>query len=410
MDRVATATQQLGPGALLAKLDIRSAYRLIPVHPDDRPLFGFSWRGHDYVDGMLPFGLHSAPKIFTAVVDALEWILRCRGVTTVDHYLDDFVTLGPPASPLCGAHLDTILHTCSELGLPLAMDKLDGPTSCIVFLGIEIDMRAGILRLPDDKLQRILQTLSRWANRRACVRRELESLIGLLHHACKVVRPGRSFLRRMIDLLRVPQRPHHHVRLNQPFWADLQWWASFTAQWNGVAILPSPHPPVHEVTSDASGSWGCSAWSNNSWFQYQWTETAADIHISFRELFAVLLACATWGGGWRGARVRCRCNNMAAVQCVARRTCRDPPLMHLLRCLFFVEAFFQFELVAVHLPGCSNELADDLSRDRLSSFLLKAPHMDPHPTELHPHLLLNTRSSWSSAAWTRLFTTTLNSA
>ena len=88
VNKVARAAGRLGVGTLLAKLDIRSAYRLIPVHPDDRPLLGFQWQGVQYVDGMLPFGLHSAPKIFTAIANALEWVARQRGVPEIDHYLD----------------------------------------------------------------------------------------------------------------------------------------------------------------------------------------------------------------------------------------------------------------------------------------------------------------------------------
>ena len=61
----------LGQGALLAKFDIASAYRMVPVHPEDRPLLGMRWRGELLVDGALPFGLRSAPKLFTAVADAL---------------------------------------------------------------------------------------------------------------------------------------------------------------------------------------------------------------------------------------------------------------------------------------------------------------------------------------------------
>ena len=94
------------------------------------------------------------------------------------------------------------------------MDKVEGPTAYLTFLGIEIDTTAGILRLPRDKLNQIHNLLEQWAGKKVCTRRELESLIGTLQHACKVVRPGRAFLRRMIDLLRSPQRPYHHTRLN----------------------------------------------------------------------------------------------------------------------------------------------------------------------------------------------------
>ena len=52
------------------------------------------WKGNIYVDAKLPFGLRSAPKIFIAVADALEWCLAAEGVEVVYHYLDDFAVLG----------------------------------------------------------------------------------------------------------------------------------------------------------------------------------------------------------------------------------------------------------------------------------------------------------------------------
>ena len=61
VEAVARAAQRLGNGALMAKLDIKSAYRLVPVHLSDRHLLGVEWNGAIYVDGMLPFGLRSAP-------------------------------------------------------------------------------------------------------------------------------------------------------------------------------------------------------------------------------------------------------------------------------------------------------------------------------------------------------------
>ena len=68
-------------------------YCLIPVHPNNHPLLCFQWQGVQYVDSMLPFGLHLAAKIFTAVADVLEWVACQRGVPEIDHYLDDIVTL-----------------------------------------------------------------------------------------------------------------------------------------------------------------------------------------------------------------------------------------------------------------------------------------------------------------------------
>ena len=166
--------------------------------------------------------------------------------------------------------------------------------------------------------------------------------------------------------------------------------------------------PRFEVTSDASGQWGCGAWSQSNWFQFQWPEESRHHHIAFKELVAVLLACAVWGSKWHGTRIICRCDNQAAVQSITNRSCRDPSLMHLLRCLFFLEAYFEFELTAIHIPGVHNDLADDLSRDRLSSFLSKAPWADHLPSPIPPHLatmLLDLSQDWTHPPWTRQFST-----
>ncbi len=67
---------KLGQGSRLAKIDIQHAYRIIPIHPQDRLLVGMQFEGRVFLDTTLPFGLRSAPKIFTAVADALKWVLR----------------------------------------------------------------------------------------------------------------------------------------------------------------------------------------------------------------------------------------------------------------------------------------------------------------------------------------------
>ena len=87
---------RLGRGTLLAKIDIRNAFRLCPVRPEDRPLLGIYWRQQYYYDLVLPFGLRSAPFIFNQVADAFEWICREEfGISDLIHLLDDFLTAGP---------------------------------------------------------------------------------------------------------------------------------------------------------------------------------------------------------------------------------------------------------------------------------------------------------------------------
>lgn len=74
--------KRLGLGTIMAMLDLHSAYRKVPVHPDDQHLLSLEWQGVVYTDKALPFGLRLAPKLFTAVADGLAWALECRGLIT----------------------------------------------------------------------------------------------------------------------------------------------------------------------------------------------------------------------------------------------------------------------------------------------------------------------------------------
>ena len=163
------------------------------------------------------------------------------------------------------------------------------------------------------------------------------------------------------------------------------------------------------VASDASGHCGCGAWSQKSWFLFQWPVVVQQSH---KELFAVLLAVAAWGNRWRGMCVQWFCYNQAAVHAVSSRSCRDAQMMRLVRSLFFFEAWFDFQLIAAYLPGVQNDLAYDLSRDRLSSFLSKVQSPDLEPARLHPELpaLLLEEQGWTSPAWTTIFTSTVTEA
>ena len=101
VDDAARILMGLGKGAKLAKMDIAHAYRNVPIHPNDRALLGMRWNKIIYIDTALPFGLRSAPKIFCAVSDTLEWILLQASISSCLHYLDDFLTLGAAESEEC---------------------------------------------------------------------------------------------------------------------------------------------------------------------------------------------------------------------------------------------------------------------------------------------------------------------
>ena len=82
IDDAASKVAALGPGALLAKMDVRQAYRNVPVAPEDRTVLGLRWDNLIYIDQVLPFGLRSAPMIFSAIADTLLWIMVKKATIT----------------------------------------------------------------------------------------------------------------------------------------------------------------------------------------------------------------------------------------------------------------------------------------------------------------------------------------
>ena len=412
VDDAARAIEKAGRGARLAKVDIKSAYRMIPIHPEDRPLLGMMWKGALYVDAALPFGLRSAPKIFTGVADALEWRLKLEGVQQVFHYLDDFLIVAQPDSPQCGEELQRLLRIFSRLGVPVAEEKLVGPSVCLTFLGIELDTDRMLRRLPQSKLTELQSLVMEWLPKKYGKVKDLQSLVGKLQHACKVVRPGRTFLRRMFELLRGVGRRREFVRLNTDFKSDLWWWHCFLGAWNGVAMMENyPSGELEfKLFTDASGSFGCGAWWGTEWLQLKWPEGLEEWSIARKELLPIVVACMVWGRQWMRSTVTVYCDNEAVVEMVRAGYSKEPSLMHLLRCMFFVTAFHELALRPVHIPGSCNTVADAISRNNLAQFRLQVPEAKPAPVVLPPRvadLLIRKCPDWTSPDWRQWFSSCL---
>jgi len=111
---------------------------MVPIHPEDQHLLGIHWDSSIFMDQMLPFGLRSAPMIFSAVADAAQWALMRCGIAHSLHYLDDFILVSTSAaSAEHQKHL--LVSQFDSLGIPIEPTKLEGPTQCFTFLGIEVD-------------------------------------------------------------------------------------------------------------------------------------------------------------------------------------------------------------------------------------------------------------------------------
>ena len=199
---------------------------MLSIHPEDQALLRVCWEGIIYTDRVLPFVLRSAPKIFSAVADALQWIVVNKGVRKLLHYLDDLIFVSESFEE-ASTNKQILVDTFNHLGVPFELSKLEGPVMYLTFLGIEVDTRTLRIRLPSDKLLHLKEELVAAVSNRCLSKRALQSLTGLLQHATKVVRPGRSFLHCLYALQNVGSLPIHHIHLNQAARADITWWSLF---------------------------------------------------------------------------------------------------------------------------------------------------------------------------------------
>lgn len=201
------------------------------------------WEGKYYYDIILP--LRSAPFLFNQLSDAVEWILlnKCL-ISFVYHILDDFLIIEPasltfPYNQPRKQSLSSMLLTFKNFNIPIAGDKTQGPRKVLEFMGIILDSDRMEARLPLDKVERIKAFLISFQGRKSCTLKDLQTLIGTLNFACKVVSPGRPLLQRMIELTRKVSKPHHHIKLSSGFFKDLNMWQQFISGWNGASFFLS---------------------------------------------------------------------------------------------------------------------------------------------------------------------------
>jgi hypothetical protein len=150
-----------GKGCLLSKTDIQNSFKIIPIHPDDHELLGFSLGDQYYFDRTLPMGLSLSWKLFETFSTAVHWIIDHKlGGSGCVHILDDFLFVGPANSPLCLQTLEKHLTMSKQIGLPIKADTTVFPTTTLTFLGLELDSELMEIRLRLDKLGNLKDQLN----------------------------------------------------------------------------------------------------------------------------------------------------------------------------------------------------------------------------------------------------------
>lgn len=371
--------------SFLAKCDIESAFRIIPIHPDDRHVLGFHWQSQFYFDKCLPMGLSESCKIFEEFSSAIEWAITHKlGASGVVHVLDDFLFIEPNKLS-CDRILSDFQNMCKMIGLPLAPDKTFGPEQILPFLGITLDTIKFEARLPPDKVSHCKELTQIFKTRKKVTLKELQSLVGTLQFATSVVCPGRPFLRRLIDLTIGVQKPFFKIRLTNESRADLQTWYTFLTSFNGKSFFLDEKwvysDSLHFFT-DACTTIGYGAIFGDQWFSGEWLPSVKQLGlpISVLEFYPIVVAVVTWGDLLQNKCVSFFTDNQALVPVINKQTAKNKMLMRLLRILVLFCLKHNILFKAFHVPGCQNDKADALSRLQVDKFKTLHPTASIAPT------------------------------
>ncbi|KAM3926861.1 uncharacterized protein RB166_009695 [Leptodactylus fuscus] len=202
--------------------------------------------------------------------------------------------------------------------------------------------------------------------------KELQSLLGKLNFACRIIPMGRVFNRRLAAATLGVSHPHHFVHLGKELRGDLRVWHSFLVNYNGRSLIRNKvvDSVDMDLFTDAAGSVGFGAYCQGRWCFGMWPPSWVE-------------------SGWdkfRDKKVRFNCDNLGVVQAINNLSASSPPVVCLLQKLVLLCLSLNAWVVASHVPGVFNCVADAISRSQWKRFRELAPEAeevgDPFPEDL----------------------------
>lgn len=387
-DEVLEMIANLGTDSFLAKMDVKSAFRLLPVHPADQELLGFKFNNQFYYDMCLPMGCSISCALWEKFASFLEWVTITKtGKDTLGHYLDDFIFAAKDIEG-CKLLMSSFQNTCRDFGIPLAEEKTVGPKKSLVFLGIEIDTEKMVISIPEDKTIALKHSISQILGKSKITLKILQSLVGTLNFCAKAIPAARAFNRRFCDAMCGIKHPSHFIRVNEGMKSDLRVWLSFLEQFNGslnfLEINWLSDFDLHLYTDSAGNpQLGCGVYLQGQWAYFQWphewqnTDIISD--ITFLELIPIVLAVMLFKSHFHNKKIMFHTDNIALVAILNKKTSKSKRVMQLVRPLVLYAMINNTYFKSRHISGCNNSIADSISRKQWTRFRSLAPEADVHP-------------------------------
>jgi hypothetical protein len=386
-DQAVGLVQEVGHMAYLAKCDIKSAFRLLPIYPGDFDLLGFKFDGKYFIDKCLPMGASISCSHFECFSSYLEFQVKANARSKfITHYLDDFLFVGD-TQVTCQKLLHEFQKMCNELGVPLAPEKTVGPTTSLTYLGLEIDTVNKLVKVPQPKVEALVNQLQKAAKAEFLTLREIQSLIGSLNFVCRAISPGRAFIRRLIGLTIGVTNSRAKVKVGVGAKGDMSMWLTFLRNFNGACMFLETQWTSNltlELFTDAAMSVGFGCFFQNKWAQGKWPPSlhARSSSILFLEFYPLVVAIDLWGHLMSNKKVRFWSDNKAVVETVNKQTTKCSRTMVLVRRFVLLALKHNVMFRASYIEGKCNRIADALSRFQNPQFRKLAPRADTKMTPL----------------------------
>ena len=347
-------------------LDLMDAYLHIPIHPRSRKYLRFTLGGRVYQFKALPFSLSTSPFVFTLLMKVIPTFLRRRAIT-LHPYLDDWLSRNQNRRRLL-EHRQFILSLITSLGLIINYEKSDlVPAQVFTFIGMEFLTHTNIVRVPQTRQMKILETVRMVSQKTSISARAFLSLLGQLNAAADFVMLGRLHLRPLQASLHNQWQPQklplcHQICMTTEILQHLKWWLQEDLYPQGVPLKIDP--PSHTIFTDASLSgWGAHVEPEGLLFHGLWTEDQSRLHINVLEMKAIFLSLSRAAHKVKNSTVLVSTDNTKVVAYIRHQggthsTELSEEVWNVLNlCLAH-----NIHLLAKHNPGRFNTLADQMSQ------------------------------------------------
>ena len=373
----------------MAKVDLKDAYRCVPVHPDDWKFLGMCYKGHYFIDTCLPMGCASSCNIFSTISDALSFAFqRENGDCKCFNYLDDFLIVAKSKSR-CSQALACFMDMLECCGFPISHDKTIRPHTRVEFLGLDIDSETWTFMVPDSKKLKTLASIADFVSKPTQRVRTIQQLVGKLTFLCTTFLAGRCLLASLHEQLRgvLSNEGWYRKRVTCGVKDDLMLWSSFLESNSGRPfhfLFPMAEPSLC-IETDASGSYGFGAVMDGRWFSGQWLcGWWSEQHITLLELYPVYVALQLWSSEISNNTILVRTDNSALVDILTNFYSRNHLINKLVKKCVFTLMSCNTVLRVTHIPGKDNVIPDRLSRGLCCTSLLDMASRACLPPAIQP--------------------------